>query len=396
MRIVLSYKIMIKTLLCLTFALSLFSVASPVALAQELHQDVQETVKARVESVREDEDRLVPGTQVTVPYQRLLVEVLEGAAKGRSVEIENDYVRVDAGDRIFIHRLETIGGSEIFMFGEPDRSVPILFFTFLFLLVIAAFGGWQGLRGLVSLAGSVLLIIYVLLPAVLAGYSPIFVSIAVSSLIIILGSYVTHGFNRSTTSAILGMIFTIIITGVLAYISVRWGMLTGYGDEHAMYLNLNARGAIDLSGLLLGAIIIGLLGVLYDSAIGQSVAVDELHSTGPHLTRRDIFKKATRIGREHIGALVTALAIAYVGAALPLLLLFYQSDMGIFSILNREIMATEIMRTLVGSIGLILAVPVTTLISIFLIVRPGSATKSPSAEVSHRGHSHPHSHRHHH
>ncbi len=241
-----------------------------------------------------------------------------------------------------------------------------------------------------------MLIIYVLLPAVLAGYSPIFVSIAVSSLIIILGSYVTHGFNRSTTSAILGMIFTIIITGVLAYISVRWGMLTGYGDEHAMYLNLNARGAIDLSGLLLGAIIIGLLGVLYDSAIGQSVAVDELHSTGPHLTRRDIFKKATRIGREHIGALVTALAIAYVGAALPLLLLFYQSDMGIFSILNREIMATEIMRTLVGSIRLILAVPVTTLISIFLIVRPGSATKSPSAEVSHRGHSHPHSHRHHH
>jgi len=369
---------------------------SGVASAQELYQDVQETVRARVESVREDENRLVPGTQVTTPYQKLLVEVLEGAAAGRSVEIENDYVRVDAGDSIFIHRLQTIDGSEIFMFGEPDRSAPILFFTFLFLVVIIAFGGWQGIRGLVSLAGSVLLIIYALLPAVLAGYSPIFVSIAVASLIILVGSYVTHGFNRSTTSAVLGMIFTIIITGILAYVSVRWGMLTGYGDEHAMYLNLNARGAIDLSGLLLGAIIIGLLGVLYDSAIGQSVAVDELHAAGPHLTRQEIFRKATRIGREHIGALVTALAIAYVGAALPLLLLFYQSDMGILSILNREIMATEIMRTLVGSIGLILAVPVTTLISILLIVRPNSLPGGPSEKLSHQGHAHAHSHSHSH
>ncbi len=357
--------------------------------AQELHQDVQETVRARVESVREDEDRVVPGTKVTAPYQRLLIEILEGAAKGKSVEIENDYVRVDAGDKIFVHRLQTVEGQELYMFGEPDRSPSLIFFTALFLLVIIAFGGWQGIRGLVSLAGSVLLIIYVLLPAVLAGYSPIFVSIAVASLIILVGSYITHGINRSTTSAVLGMIFTVIITGVLAYVSVRWGMLTGYGDEHAMYLNLNAGGAINLSGLLLGAIIIGLLGVLYDSAIGQSVAVDELHAAGPHLTRREIFKKATRIGREHIGALVTALAIAYVGAALPLLLLFYQSSADILSILNREIMATEIMRTLVGSIGLILAVPVTTIISILLIVRPGSTS-------SHQGHSHSHSHHHHH
>lgn len=359
------------------------------AQAQELHQDLQETVKARVESVREDEDRIVPGTKITAPYQRLLVEILEGGAQGRSIEIENDYVRVGPGDKIFVHRLETVGGQEIYMFGEPDRSSSLMFFTLLFLFVIIAFGGWQGIRGLFSLAGSIVLIIYVLLPAVLAGYSPILVSIAVASLIILVGSYITHGVNKSTTSAVLGMIFTVIITGILAYISVRWGMLTGYGDEHAMYLNLNAGGAINLSGLLLGAIIIGLLGVLYDSAIGQSVAVDELHAAGPHLTRREIFKKATRIGREHIGALVTALAIAYVGAALPLLLLFYQSNADIFSILNREIMATEIMRTLVGSIGLILAVPVTTIISILLIVRPGSTP-------SHRARSHSHSHHHHH
>lgn len=373
------------------FALALLA-ATP-ATAQELHEDLQETVRARVESVRVDEDRLVPGTQIKVPYQELLVKVLEGRAEGESVEIQNDYVRVKAGDVVYVHRLETIEGQEIYMFGEPDRSGSMIFFAALFALVIFAFGGWQGVRGLVSLAGSVLLIIYVLLPAVLAGWSPIGVSIGVSALIILVGSYITHGVNRATTSAVLGMIATVVVTGALAYAAVEWGMLTGYGDEHAMYVNLNASGAIDLSGLLLGAIIIGLLGVLYDSAIGQSVAVDELHSAGPHLTRREVFGKATRIGREHIGALVTALAIAYVGAALPLLLLFYQSGADIASVLNREIVATEVMRTLVGSIGLILAVPITTLISVFLIVRPGIAGNRHSRDLN--GHVHGHGHRHH-
>jgi uncharacterized membrane protein len=378
-----------KSFLRLAFVIIALGFAAP-ALAQELHQDIRETVSARVQSIRVDEDRVIPGTIVEAPYQLLLVEVLEGKAKGQNVEIENDYVRVGVGDKIFVHRLETVEGHELYAFSEPDRSTPLIVFTLLFLVTIIAFGGLQGLRGLVSLAGSVLLILYVLLPAVLAGHSPVFVSIGVSSLIIIVGSYITHGFRRSTTAAVLGMIVTILITGLLAYASVHWGMLTGYGDESAMYLNLNAQGAIDLSGLLLGAIIIGLLGVLYDSAIGQSVAVDELRAAAPGISRREVFKRATRIGREHIGALVTALAIAYVGAALPLLLLFYQSEMPIGFILNREVIATEIMRTLVGSIGLVIAVPVTTLISIFLIVRPGKKGMAPARPAS--GHSHHHHH----
>jgi uncharacterized membrane protein len=386
------YRKGMKSFLRLACVIVALSFATP-AIAQELHQDLQETVSARVQSIRVDEDRLIPGTETKTPYQVLLVEVLEGGAKGESVQVENDYVRVGVGDKVFVHRLKTVEGDELYTFGEPNRSASLIFFTLLFLLTIIAFGGWQGMRGLVSLAGSILLILYVLLPAVLAGYSPVLVSIGAASLIIIVGSYITHGFRKSTTAAVLGMICTVIITGLLAYLSVHWGMLTGYGDESAMYLNLNAKGTIDLSGLLLGAIIIGLLGVLYDSAIGQSVAVDELHATAPHVSRREIFKRATRIGREHIGALVTALAIAYVGAALPLLLLFYQSDMPVLSLLNREVMATEIMRTLVGSIGLVLAVPITTLISIFFIVRPGSASRRPASRPDH---SHGHAHHHHH
>jgi uncharacterized membrane protein len=129
---------------------------------------------------------------------------------------------------------------------------------------------------------------------------------------------------------------------------------------------------LDIPGLLLGGILIGLLGVLYDAAIGQAVAIEELMVHAPHLTRRKIFERAMRIGREHIGALIDSLALAYVGASLPLLLLFYSSSSAsLLSIINREDFATEIIRTLIGSTGLILAVPITSLVAVFMI-RKGS------------------------
>ena len=186
---------------------------------------------------------------------------------------------------------------------------------------------------------------------------------------IILGSYITHGFNKVTTSAVIGMVVTILFTGLLALISIHGAKLSGFSNEEAVYLNMNTNGSIDFAGLLLGGIIIGLLGVLYDAAIGQAVAVDELHQVGPHLSRTVIFRRALRIGREHIGALVNILAIAYVGASLPLPLLFYQSGADFSLTINSEIFATEIVRAMVGSIGLILAVPITTLIAVVILIR---------------------------
>ncbi|HRH22653.1 MAG TPA: YibE/F family protein [Candidatus Paceibacterota bacterium] len=360
--------------------------------AQELYQDIQETVRAKVITIVTDEMREISGTDTPTVYQKLLVEVLEGEASGKEVSVENDYVRVSEGDTVYIHRLVTIEGSELYLFSEPDRTFPLLFFSLLFVVVIFMFGGVQGVRGLFSLCGSLALIIFVLLPALSIGWSPLLVAISVSSLIIVLGSYITHGFTRTTSSAVLGMICTVIITGTLAYISVEWGKLTGFSDEGATFVNLNSKGMIDISGLLLGGMLIGLLGVLYDSAIGQAVAVDELYRTAPHLSRQEVFKKATRIGREHIGALVTSLAIAYVGASLSLLLLFYTSGSSWIEHINREVFATEIMRTLVGSIGLVIAVPITTCISVFMLVRKSRDGITPPQD-SKVVHSHSHIHR---
>jgi uncharacterized membrane protein len=209
----------------------------------------------------------------------------------------------------------------------------------------------------------------VLFPGILQGYSPVLLSVGVSAIIIILGSYITHGFNRTTTAAVLGMLVTIVVTGVIAYFAVDSTRLRGLETEDAMYLNLNMQGSIDLVGLLLGGILIGLLGVLYDAAIGQAVAVEELRRAGPNLSAKHVFLRALRIGREHIGALVNILALAYVGAALPLLLLFYTSKFPFSVSVNNEIFATEIIRSMIGSIGLILAIPITTLISVFILFR---------------------------
>ena len=178
------------------------------------------------------------------------------------------------------------------------------------------------------------------------------------------------------------MVVTILFTGALAYYAVDVTRLSGFASEEAVYLNFDTRGSIDFVGLLLGSILIGLLGVLYDAAISQAIAIEELHKIGPHLSRAFIFKRALRIGREHIGALVNTLAIAYVGASLPLLLLFYASTDSSFSLnLNRELFATEVIRTMIGSIGLVLAVPITSLITVWMLIKP-KKTKDESVVAS--------------
>ncbi len=217
---------------------------------------------------------------------------------------------------------------------------------------------------------SIAAIVDVLLPGILHGYSPILLSIGISSLIVLVSSYVTHGFNRTTTAAVVGMIVTIVITGLLAYLAVVTTHLTGFSNEEAAYLNFQTTGSIDFVSLLLGGIMIGLLGIMYDAAIGQAVAIEELSTAAEHLSRKEIFWRATRIGREHIGALINTLAIAYVGASLPLLLLLHFSNSTLGVTLNEEIFASEIVRTVIGSIGLILAVPITTSIATWMLVKP--------------------------
>ena len=358
------------SILLLLIPLFLIGIKAHATEDGTLIQDHTTTVLAKVIEVTSQEVKPVPGTDVTNNYQNLKVKILEGNENGKIVTVENDFLSLRAGEEFYlIHTTNELEGRDYYSVSEPYRLPSVYFFIGLFVVCVVIFGGKQGIRGLVSLGGSFALILCVLLPGILQGYSPIVMSLGVAALIIVLGSYVTHGFNRTTSSAVVGMLLTVLLTGGLAYYAVTITRLSGFASEESVYLNLNTRGTLDFQGLLLGGILIGLLGVLYDVAIGQAVSVEELHHVGPHLSRNVIFRRALRIGREHIGALVNTLAIAYVGASLPLLLLFYSGDnTNFFTTLNREIFATEVIRIMIGSIGLVLAVPITTVVSTLMLI----------------------------
>lgn len=346
------------------------------ATAQELVPDTVITMKARVLEVVSAESRELPGLGVSTTLQTLSVEVLDGPEAGERLMVENDAFGLEKGDLFYLrHTVNDLDATDYYAVMEPYRLSALGILVALFVIVVIAFGGWQGFRGLVSLCVSVVFIVMFLLPGILAGYPPVLVSAAVASLMIVVGSYITHGWNRTTHVAVAGLMLTILLTAVLAQLAIPFAHLTGFHSDEATYLNINTRGAIDFAGLLIGAIIIGALGVLYDAAIAQAVAVEELAAAGKELDRGEIYRRALRVGRAHIGALVDTLAIAYVGASLPLLLLFTGAgDGSILMTLNREIFAAELVRTVIGSIGIILAVPVTTAIAAYFLVGGTRAT----------------------
>lgn len=352
------------------FCILLSALSPHMARAQTLTPDTVVTMKAKVLAVISSTERDIPGTTTGTNYQTIKVEVLDGVEKGNDVTVENDFLNMKVGDLFYLtHTVNKLDATDYYSVSEPYRLPQLAILFLIFIGVVLYFGGKQGARGLLSLGASLFAILFLLLPGVLHGYSPILVSVGVASLIVVIGSYVTHGFNKTTSTAILGMITTIFFTGALAYWAIPFAHLSGFTTEEAASLNVDTNGTLDLAGLLVGAILIGTLGVLYDAAIGQAVSVEELADAAPDLTHAQVYKRALRIGREHIGALVNTLAIAYVGASLPLLLLFYGfgSD-SIAMNINRELFATEIVRAIVGSIGLVLAVPITTAIATRILV----------------------------
>jgi uncharacterized membrane protein len=349
----------------------LLNACLPLAHAQAVVPDKVTFEKAKVVDVLSSKKEEVPATGTTATYQKIEAQILEGEDAGKTLELDNDYMSMQKGDVFYVtHTISGVDGTETYAVSEPYRLPILLLFVGIFLVCLVVFGGKQGVRGLISLVASFFFIWYLLLPGILNGYSPILVSMGVSSLIIVLGSYITHGFTKTTTSAVVGMILTIVVTGALAYGAVHWGKFSGFTTQESVYLNFDTKGAIDFVGLLLGSIMIGLLGVLYDAAIGQAVAVEELLHVGKYLEQGEIFKRALRIGREHIGALVNTLAIAYVGASLPLLLLFkLTAAQSPLTTINQELFASEIIRVMIGSTGIILAVPITTAVAIWILSR---------------------------
>lgn len=340
----------------------------PVTTAFAQENTEEHTVRAKVIKILKQEEEIIPNTSVKGYYQELEAEILDEERKGEIIEVKNDFTPFEVGDVFFANYLEGFEGEGVYSAWEPDRRKAVLFFVGLLIAAILVFGGVQGLRALLGLAGSFFIIIYFLLPNLVGGAPPVLTSIIFASFILIFSFYTTHGVKKTTNAALLSTILVIIVTGVLASLAVDICNLSGFISDEAVFLNLHTGGILDFRGLLLGAIIIGMLGALDDIAITQVATVRELHHTDKNLTRAEIYKKSLAIGREHVGALVNTLALAYAGAALPLLLLIYSSDMSGLMVINKDAFATEIIRTVAGSIGVVLTVPISTWIGVVMMI----------------------------
>jgi uncharacterized membrane protein len=359
---------------------------SGVAFAQEAHQELQETVRAEVLEIVRQYDRDIFGTGATTTVQELRAKLLSGSKTGEVVRFENDLMVLDVGDKIFVNRLIAIDGEEYYTFKDIERRPQLFILAAVLMVLVVAFARWQGLRAVLSLVLSVLAILFLLVPALLAGYDPAFASFAIAAIILALTLFLTHGFGIYVRIAYFGTMAAVGVTCVIAYISVYWLHLTGFSADASVYLNFATGGQLDLAGLLLGGIIIGLLGVLDDVSITQASVVQELRRANPTLGICSLYERGVRVGRDHVGSLVNTLALAYVGTSLPLVLLYAQSQAPLLDVLNQEVVAAELVRIIVGSMGLVLAVPFTTIVAAYYFSRrPVDSQPSPS-----------HSHHHHH
>lgn len=344
-------------------------------------------VKARVIDVITESQEVVPGTQAITVIQTLKAEILQGEEKGRIVTFENDYISLEEKDTFYIGSTFDEDGVPQYRVIERDRVIPLLIFVGIFIGAIVLFGRKQGVRSLLSLAGSMFILAYVLIPSLIGGANPVLMSTFVATLILFIAIFFTHGFKRESVVAFSGTVIAVIATGILSLVALGISKFTGLGTDETVSLSIQSTVPLNFSGLLLGGIMIGVLGVLDDIAVTQVSVVRELYASAPHLTKMEVYKKSLRIGQEHVGALVNTLALAYTGASLPLLLLLPTSKYPLEVLVSQEMFAIEIIRTIVGSIGLVLTVPVTTLLAVYALER----YRGKSYEHAH-GHSHGHVH----
>lgn len=325
-------------------------------------------------------------------FQDYLVEIESGEFKGREVEVYSDGLNYREGQRVYVSHIKESGGGEYFILGEALRQNEILGTLILFIGVIVAVFGRKGIKSLFSLALSLVAIFFILIPAALKGYNPIMISGIFSILLLSLLMLITHGRNKITYSALIGSVSSVLITIIITYITITKASITGFVDDIDSGLFFATNGQIDFTLLTIAGVIIGVIGVVDDASITQASAVRELKSLDNSLSDLEYWKRAMRIGEDHAGAMINTLVMAYVSASLPVLLLFYNSTNSLSYLINKEIIATEIFRSLIGSIGILLSIPITTWIAVKLI-KEKDLHSSGNASHTH-AHVHGHSHIH--
>jgi uncharacterized membrane protein len=338
-------------------------------------------------------DAAVTGTEVApcsydeaTDCNTVTFEITSGPSEGTTTAIEADIAagtpasKLSEGDRIVVND----GGRDLpaaarFSFADIQRGPPLLVLAIVFAVAVVALGRLRGLLALVGIAISGAVLLLFIFPALLHGSAPLGVALSGSAVIAFATLYLAHGVNLQTTVALLGTLGALALTAALAVAAAGAADLSGLASEESGQLLVFAP-ELDFRGLLLAAVIIGALGVLDDVTITQVSAVAELHRADPGLDARGLYSAGIRIGRDHIASTVNTLVLAYTAAALPLLLLFTQSGRGLGAVIASETVAVEVVQTLVGSIGLVASVPLTTALACWVIASSAGAAADEADE----------------
>lgn len=317
-------------------------------------------------------------------YQKLNILITSGSLSGKTIQVENGTVSTSnqllykEKDKVVVLYSKGEQGEDYFQIIDYVRRAPLYILFAIFVILTVIVSRLRGASSIVGMVVSFVVIFNFVLPQIIGGHDPVLIAILGALIIVPTTFYLAHGFNKKTHVAILSTVITLIIVGYLSTIFVTAAKLSGYTSDEASYIQLELGGVINMRGLLLAGIIISSLGILDDITISQSIVVSEIKRANKKLNFWKLFNHGMSVGHDHITSLVNTLILVYAGASLPLLLLFVKSPQPITSIINLEIIAEEIIKTLVGSIGLVLAVPITTIIAAYFFEK-GEISKANSA-----------------
>lgn len=308
---------------------------------------------------------------VEVGFQTILVEIKDGPLEGKEFEVGNPIsrlynVKVDLGSKIIVGCYQRNDENVVTVFSY-DRSNMIYILIALFAIVVIGIGGVRGIKSLIALVFTLVCCVYLMLPLMLRGTSPILASILMAILSITVTLLLVSGLNKKTLTAILGTVSGVIIAGIVAYIFGNLSNLSGItmeNSESLMYISEDT--GLKIKGLMFTGILVASLGAVMDVAMSISSSIFEINTINNKVSFIELFKSAMNIGKDIIGTMTNTLILAFVGGSLSVLILIYSADMPYNKLINLDILGIEVIQGLAGSIGIVLAVPITALIGSYL------------------------------
>jgi len=362
----------------LVFLLCIFSpLLTNPANAQQASSSPQkaEFIKATVVGVEGIKQN--PYSDYHSSIETLDVVIEDGVDTGKTAHVQYDTQGINSlvlniGDTIILAKTNNPSGQATYSVESKYRLAPISLITIIFIVLVVLVVGWRGLGSFIGLAISLAIIFMYIVPQILAGADPLTVCMIGAIIILLITTYTAHGISKQTTIALVSTLLALFLTYGLSILFVNLSLVTGYIDENSIAVHFGTEHLIDVKGLLLGGIIIGTLGALNDITITQAATMFELAQTDRQLSHKQLFWKGLRVGREHVVSLINTLVLAYAGSSLTIFIfLFYNSSYyPLWVILNNETLNEEIIRTISGTMGLVLVVPIVTFMAAYFATKP--------------------------